>query len=395
MMPPPRGLMLLRRALSMRLGATAIMLGAGSAARAMGHVAAAASADDSTLREHRYPQVLPRALTFPADFGAHPDFRTEWWYMTGWLGEGPAAMGFQITFFRSRTRHPGGNPSRFAPTQLMFAHAALAIPSEGRLRVSDRAARTGVAEVEFSTTDCHLQMEDWRLQRSGRVGSDVYAVDVAGSDFSLRLTAAAHAGPIPRGRDGVSAKGPEARYASYYYSRPHLLVNAEVVLRQPGRSSADRVSRRRIAGSAWLDHEWSSSLLMSGATGWDWIGIHLDDGGSLMAFRIRDAQSRALWAHWDERRADGSVTARDANVTWAPVVQWRSPHSLNEYPVEMSLVHGGRRYLLRPLMKDQEVDARASTGGYYWEGAVVLLRDGREVGRGYLELTGYGQPLQI
>jgi predicted secreted hydrolase len=116
-------------------------------------------------------------------------------------------------------------------------------------------------------------MEDWRLQRSGRVGSDVYAVDVAGSDFSLRLTAAAHAGPIPRGRDGVSAKGPEARYASYYYSRPHLLVNAEVVLRQPGRSSADRVSRRRIAGSAWLDHEWSSSLLMSGATGLAFISM--------------------------------------------------------------------------------------------------------------------------
>jgi predicted secreted hydrolase len=24
-----------------------------------------------------------RPLTFPEDFGAHPDFRTEWWYYTG------------------------------------------------------------------------------------------------------------------------------------------------------------------------------------------------------------------------------------------------------------------------------------------------------------------------
>jgi len=52
-------------------------------------------------------------------------------------------------------------------------------------------------------------------------------------------------------------------------------------------------------------------------------------------------------------------------------------------------------YALEPLMDDQELDARASTGTIYWEGAVRALSGGREVGRGYLELTGYGKPLTL
>jgi len=38
---------------------------------------------------------------------------------------------------------------------------------------------------------------------------------------------------------------------------------------------------------------------------------------------------------------------------------------------------------------------RLSTGAIYWEGAVQALEQGRPVGRGYLELTGYGGRLQL
>ena len=41
-----------------------------------------------------YPPVVPgRVLAFPQDFGAHPDYRTEWWYITGWLRDGVDLMG--------------------------------------------------------------------------------------------------------------------------------------------------------------------------------------------------------------------------------------------------------------------------------------------------------------
>jgi predicted secreted hydrolase len=50
---------------------------------------------------------------------------------------------------------------------------------------------------------------------------------------------------------------------------------------------------------------------------------------------------------------------------------------------------GERTWLLAPLMDDQELDARTSTGTLYWEGAVRL--SGAASGRGYLELTGYAE----
>ena len=50
---------------------------------------------------------------------------------------------------------------------------------------------------------------------------------------------------------------------------------------------------------------------------------------------------------------------------------------------------------IRPLMDDQELDSRASTGAIYWEGAVTAFEHGRRAGRGYLELTGYVAPLKL
>jgi predicted secreted hydrolase len=61
----------------------------------------------------------------------------------------------------------------------------------------------------------------------------------------------------------------------------------------------------------------------------------------------------------------------------------------------MDLVVGNQSFRLVPLMLSQEIDARASTGGFYWEGAVSLMQEERLLGRGYLELTGYGAPLHI
>ena len=57
----------------------------------------------------------------------------------------------------------------------------------------------------------------------------------------------------------------------------------------------------------------------------------------------------------------------------------------------MAVDAGGVAYALEPLMDDQELDSRASTGTIYWEGAVRVSASGREAGRGYLELTGYGR----
>ena len=74
----------------------------------------------------RYPDVVPdTVLAFPRDHGSHPAFRTEWWYITAWVRDSDRNdLGVQITFFRNRPGIAEGVTSRFAPRQLLFAHAA-------------------------------------------------------------------------------------------------------------------------------------------------------------------------------------------------------------------------------------------------------------------------------
>jgi predicted secreted hydrolase len=312
--------------------------------------------------------------------------------MTGWLGEGADKMGFQVTFFRSRTRHPDSNPSRFAPRQLLFAHAALALPGEGQLRHAEVAGRAGSAGASFGSADTALTLSGWSLQRTA---DDHYTIMIPAEQFTLEVDAFTALAPVLRGDDGYSAKGPTPLSASYYYSRPQLNVSARVALKNVsgGRRSVD--SRLQLTGTAWLDHEWSSSLLMAGAIGWDWIGINLLDGSSLMAFRMRSATKETLFSEWDWRDVRGQVIERRQDVRWQPLGQWRSPRSLFTYPEYFQLQVGDRTLLLKPLMPDQEVNAQASTGGFYYEGAVELTENGKLLGRGYLELTGYGAPVAL
>ena len=149
-------------------------------------------------------------------------------------------------------------------------------------------------------------------------------------------------------------------------------------------------------GEAWLDHEWSSEYLEDGAVGWDWIGINFTDGGALMAFRIRGAGNESRWAGGTLRDAGGGrrILAPD-EVRFEPLREWTSPRTGTRYPVEWHIRAGARQLDLEPLMDDQENDTRLSTGAVYWEGAVRALESDRPVGRGYLELTGYADPLRL
>lgn len=338
-----------------------------------------------------YPPVRARVLVFPRDYGAHPEFRTEWWYLTGWLGSDPDAIGFQVTFFRSRTQHSSDNPSRFAPTQLLFAHAALAIPAEGKLRHAEAAGRVGTAGAAFSTTDTQLRLANWTMERTE---NDHYQFYIPADTFTLHLEAIPSQLPILRGNQGFSAKGPSTELASHYYSRPQLNVTAQIEIKDTS-SRSKKNSAIKYSGVGWLDHEWSSSLLMPGAVGWDWIGINLLDGGSIMAFRIRDETGKTLFSEWDRRDPKGRALERYTNAVWEAIGQWRSPRSLANYPAGFLIRAGNQEFRLQTLMQNQEVDARASTGGFYYEGAVEMSRNKVIIGRGYLELTGYSQAVKL
>jgi predicted secreted hydrolase len=224
---------------------------------------------------------------------------------------------------------------------------------------------------------------DWALTRSG----DAYDAKIEARDFSLALRCAATEPPLLQGDAGFSRKGPQPQQASHYYSRPQLAVSGSI-----GAGGAVQ----EVTGAAWLDHEWSSEIMAPSAVGWDWLGANLDDGGALMAFVMRDASGAPLWAAAMLRDAQGrKTTVAPGEVRFVAQRHWRSPRTGTSYPVALELIVGEQRYRVEPLFDDQELDARASTGTLYWEGAIRLIAGRATIGRGYLELTGYAAPLVL
>jgi predicted secreted hydrolase len=342
------------------------------------------------MAEPTFAPVLPLApgasLPLPSSYGAHPDFHTEWWYVTGWLNTASGKpLGFQVTFFRSATGQSRDNPSAFAARQLIIGHAALSDPAEGHLLHDQKSAREGFGLAYAKVGDTDVKLDDWSMQRQAD-GS--YQVKVAAAEFTLALRLKPTQALLLQGERGYSRKGPKPAQASFYYSEPQLRTEGSLV-RRDGKVEA-------VSGKAWLDHEWSSQALDPDASGWDWVGANMDDGGAMMAFAIRGKTGDKLWSHATLRDAAGKVTQFGPDeVRFAPRTLWTSPRTHAAYPVATRLMTGDVTWELAPLQQDQELDSRRSTGAVYWEGAVTVSRDGKPAGRAYLEMTGYDKPMKL
>jgi len=342
-----------------------------------------------------------RPLRFPRDFGAHPGTRIEWWYVTGALNRAPAGdpqYGFQITFFRSRAPWSDSGPagsSRLRAQHLLFAHAALTDVASGRLVHAERLARwngqtdaTAAAGARLEDTGVHLGR--WQLRRTGPVDSSIYEGvwqdDAAG--FGLQVQMQTQQPLVLQGEQGYSRKSPRPGHASSYYSQPQLQVLGQLQLQ--GRTQA-------VQGVAWLDHEWSQSLLDPEAVGWDWMGLNLDDGSALTVFQLRRQDGTVLWAGGSWRVAGQAVRPFAAqDVLMHPGRTWRSPATDARYPVQWAVKTPAGLHQVNAMADAQELDNRSRTGTVYWEGiSRVLDKHGRAIGLGYLEMTGYAGRLRL
>jgi predicted secreted hydrolase len=347
---------------------------------------------------HRPGDALkPRALVFPRDHGTHNETRTEWWYLTGHAKNAQGRdFGFQVTFFRSRVDGTQDLKSRLAAKQLLFAHAAITDVQGGQLVHDQRIARWNgepPSETErgvfASAQDTQVLLRDWQIARD----DGVYTTRVAGAELSIDLRATPAQAWLLQGEDGFSRKGPEPAQASFYVSQPHLAVRGTLGLKG---------ERFEVQGTAWLDHEWSEALLHLEAVGWDWIGMNLFDGHSLTAFQLRRKDGSKVWAGGSFRAAGSAQSPTDiyrfrpGEVDFKPQRWWTSPLTRARYPVEWMVRTPADFYTVKAVIDPQELDSRASTGTVYWEGLSDLIdSNGRPVGRGYLEMTGYAQRLVL
>lgn len=229
-----------------------------------------------------------------------------------------------------------------------------------------------------------LQLDGWQLHDDG----SAWRTQAKGEGLAMDLTLTRTQPLLLQGQAGFSRKGPELRHASHYYSEPQLAASGR--LRVAGRETAGQ-------GRAWMDHEWSDEILAEGAVGWDWIGINLFDGSALTAFVLRRADGSALWAGGSFRAPGQAARAFGPDeVVFKAGTRWRSPATGASYPVLWQVDSPAGRHSVRALVDAQELDSRSSTGTVYWEGLSELLdSQGRRVGLGYLEMTGYVSALKL
>ena len=337
--------------------------------------------------------IGPRVFSFPEDHGPHPNFKTEWWYVTGNLdtratGEGSnRRFGYQLTFFRSAlTPRAAARSSAWATESLFMAHLALTDPATGRFRARERFSRDGLDLAGARSGPFAVWLEDWTLAETPDGSSD-FVLRAHADTFDLELELSSEKRTVLHGDRGLSRKGDAPGNASYYYSMTRLTTRGTVTVDG---------TPLPVTGLSWLDREWSTSSLEPSLAGWDWVALQLNDGRDLMVYKLRlpDGSAHAASA--------GSLVGRDGAVrklsasdfSLEPVAWWTSPVTGIAYPVRFELEVGegdgddGLALEVTSVLAEQE-----HTGAFlYWEGAVTA--SGRDAsadlsGRGYVELTGY------
>jgi predicted secreted hydrolase len=312
-----------------------------------------------------------RDLSFPADHGAHPDYRIEWWYVTANLkGEDGKRYGAQWTLFRSALA-PEERPG-FADPQLWIGHAA--ITTQSHQFVAERLGRGGVGQAGVEAMPFLAWIDDWQMTGSTESAFDLgdLSVTASGTDFSFGLNLGADGPLVLQGDNGFSVKSSGGQ-ASYYYSQPFYKVSGAITI------SGSPV---KVTGRAWLDREWSSQPLASNQTGWDWFSLHFDSGEKLMAFRLRDDKDGFISANWIS--SDGRTTPLSKEEVQLEPLR-KATVKGREIPVEWRIRVPGKSLDIRTKPLNDRSWMATSTP--YWEGPIDLR--GSMSGVGYLEMTGY------
>ncbi len=400
------------------------------------HVAYAAGAPVSDLDVIRgsaatdgFARALaPRTFEFPRDHGPHPEFRHEWWYVTGNLDSADGRrFGFELTIFRVGLAPVGGvgsgagsagadgsgvasaNAGGAAPRvgtaavgapgvsadaagasawrtrQVYAAHFAITDVARGEFKFAEKYSRAALGLAGAQAEPFRVWVDDWVLgSPPSSSATSRWTLHASGQGYELILDADLLGPPVLNGDHGLSRKSAEPGAASYYYSIPRIAVHGKVV--------RDRVSSD-VHGLAWLDREWGSGSLGAKEQGWDWFALQLQDGSALMFYALRnhdgtrDPNSAGTWV--DPAGRTQSLSTDQVMIDVSD--HWTSPRG-GRYPsrwrVRVPAV--GVDVEVRPVLANQELGTKPR----YWEGAVDLrgVREGHDAtGRGYVELVGYGE----
>ena len=313
-------------------------------------------------------------VRLPQDEAPHTDL-TEWWYYTGHFQGTDASgqahqYGFELTFFQVSR----GN----IPT-VYVGHYAVSDLTRGQYHFDQRLITTAnaVAPNGAAASGFNLAINNWTMK--GLNGHD--QLDASMQDYTLQLTLDSQQPIALHNGNGIITYGLGG--FSYYYSRPSMSISGNI---------QDHGTTIPVTGQGWMDHQWGNFLTAAG-TGWDWYSIQLDNGMEYMVYFIRDASGKTISVVGSQIDAQGQTTEVPASQIGAQVSDhWTSPATQVVYPSGWVLSLPGGSLTITPQLRDQEFNAKLSTGNTYWEGACAITGTlfGQAVtGHGYTELTGY------
>jgi predicted secreted hydrolase len=341
---------------------------------------------------HKWRQAAgPWKWVFPRDHGAHPEFRTEWWYFTGNLRDSSQRrFGYQLTFFRQGVVFEAKEPSSpWAIRDVYLAHFTLTDVTAGRFQYAERVSRKGPGLAGADEKGMHVWLLNWMAKTEGKKIS----LEARQQGMELSLDLVPQKPLVFHGKNGLSQKGPATGQASYYYSYTDLETHGLI---KTGQSQTPF----RVNGVSWLDHEFGSNQLTPEQVGWDWFSLHLSDGQDLMIYFLRrkDGTVEPSSSGTLVTRSGASTHLRLSEIKVEILDTWKSPKSGGTYPGrwKVKIPTAKIEMEINPLVPSQELLTEGSTGVTYWEGAVA--GKGTSAGKpvtceGYVELTGYAGSL--
>ncbi len=320
----------------------------------------------ATADNFAMPTANPR-FDFPADHGAHPDYRIEWWYLTANL-RGPDGTDYGLQWTLFRTALAPGEAAGWQSPQIWFAHAA--VTTKDQHFATERFARGGIGQAGVQASPFRAWIDEWALE-----GPDfnTMTLNATGPDFGYDMALKAEGPLVFQGDNGFSVKSAQGQ-ASYYYSQPFFQIDGTLDL---------PTGKVAVTGTAWLDREWSSQPLSDQQSGWDWFSLSFADGSKLMGFQLRQTDdTRYTSSTWID--ADGTTTPYgDGSFTATPLVETQVAGRDIPTGWRVTLPERGVDVAVNALNPNAWMDLSIP----YWEGPVTV--SGSHTGQGYLEMTGY------
>ena len=335
--------------------------------------------------------TTPWPWSFPRDHGAHPEFKTEWWYLTGNLDDKKGTpYGYELTFFRHGLQPKPTQPdSAWSIRDIYFAHLAITDVQSRRFIFSEKLSRGALGEAEISQKDMQVRISDWTLLRKSDSTLQMAASDPV-TGIGLELSATPLKPLTLQGQKGLSRKSATPGNASHYYSFTRLQTSGQLTI------AGKKIP---VQGLSWFDHEFSTSALGEDQEGWDWFCLQFDSGDELMLYRMRNPGNRTdLASSGTFIPAKGPTTPlQSADFTIIPLDEWKTASGAT-YPSGWKISIPSLQITgeVQPLLLDQELRLKRTSNIRYWEGACRFTgtRNGKPLsGRGYTELTGYASPI--